>query len=214
MRQRQHLQSSFHRQTRQPEAQFFQRGTGLVALFRSVAGGLRLRRQKSPAQQINDYVSQLRGSFRGEVSSLLAASLLAKKSLDTTKQVPDPFPEEYFDGSAEVDDKARARLTAYAQDLQALRGDMLRFNSIFSVAVAKGLRTWIVSIHALADPELMPKGREAWALLMRGEEGLEEAYRMLLRRKLSDVERVYLGYRPSVFLTGEPVQTTPAMRIG
>ena len=203
MRPRQHLQSSFHRQTKPTPQRFFQRGDGLIALLRAISR--RFEKKRTPEQQVDEYLSYLRGSFRGEISGSLAATLLAKKGLDTTRQVSVPFPEEYFEGSKTIDDDARAVLVAYAKDLQKLQHDMVRFNSLFSLAVARGLNTWIVSLHALSRPDLMPKGREAWSLLMRGEPGLEEAYRMLLRRRLSDAEKTYLAYRPAVFVSGPNV---------
>ncbi len=200
MRPRQILQSSFHRQTTAAPERFFQRGDGLTALVRAL--GRRFEKKKTPEQKIDEYLSLLRGSFRGELSSVLAAALLAKKGLDTTRQVSLPFPEEYFDGSKAIDDDGYAVLAAYEEGLQKLRRDMIRFNSLFSLAVAKGLRTWIISLHTLSRPDLLPKGREAWSLLMRGEQGLEEAYRMLVRRQLSDIEKIYITYRPALFVSG------------
>lgn len=202
MRPRQHLQSTFHRQTRAPQERFFQRGDGLVALIRAL--GRRYKKKKTPEQQLNEYLSILRGSFPGELSSILAAAMLAKKGLDTTRQVSIPFPEEYFSGSKPIDEHARALLATYERDLQKLRGDMTRFNSPFSLAVAKGLGAWIASLHALSRPEFLPKGEEIWSRLMRGEKGLEEAYSMLLRRKPSDLDKTYFGYRPAVFLPVVP----------
>ncbi|MBD24519.1 MAG: hypothetical protein CMG46_05880 [Candidatus Marinimicrobia bacterium] len=195
---RKHLQSSFHRQTSSPQEQFYQRGDGLVALIREL--GKRFKKKKSLEQQTSEYLSHLRGSFPGERSSILAAAMLAKKSLDSTRQVSVPFPEEYLDGSRTIDSVACEFLHSYLQELQKLHGEMVRFNSLFSLAVAKGLKTWIVSLHILTRPELLPEGREAWALMLRAEKGAEEAYRMLLRRQLSDVDKAYLAYRPLVFL--------------
>ena len=198
---RQHLQSSFHRQTKAPDEEFFQRGAGLVTLIRAI--GRHFKKPKSPEQLIRDYLAHLRGSFPGELSSTLAAAMLAKKSLDATRQLDVPFPVEYFDGSKAVDAAASVFLRTYADDMLKLHGDMTRFNSLFSLAVAKGLRTWIVSSHILSRPEILPKGREAWTLLMRGEQGLEEAYRMLLRRQLSDVDKACITYRPAIFMSDD-----------
>lgn len=198
---RKHLQSSFHRQTSSPQEQFFQRGDGLVALIRGL--GQRFKKTKSLDQQTREYLSHLRGSFPGERSSTLAAAMLAKKSLDSTRQVSVPFPEEYLDGSKSIDSIAREFLHSYVKELQKLHGEMVRFNSLFSLAVAKGLSTWIVSLHILTRPELLPEGREAWALMLRAEKGAEEAYQMLLRRQLSDADKACLTYRPIVFLSSD-----------
>ncbi len=173
----------------------------MAAIIRAVKK--RFRGEKSPEQEIGEYLSHLQGSFPGEISSMLAAAMLAKKSLDATRQISVPFPEGYLDGSIAVDDAGREMLRVYVQDMQTLRGDMIRFNSLFSIAVAKGLGTWIVSLHALARPDLQPKGREIWSLLRRGEKGLQEAYKMLLRRKLSDADKACLSYRPAIFMTDE-----------
>jgi hypothetical protein len=174
----------------------------LVALIRAL--GRRYKKKKTPEQQLNEYLSALRGSFPGEISSILAAAMLAKKGLDTTRQVPLPFPEEYFSGAKPVDEQACAVLITYEHDLQKLRNDMTRFNSPFSMAVAKGLGTWIASLHALSKPEFLSKGEEIWSRLARGEKGLEEAYRMLLRRELSSVDKAYFDYRPAVFSPTTP----------
>ncbi len=199
MKKRKHLQSSFHRQTRAQPEQFFQRGDGLVSLYHFLKR--RYTKPKSPERQLNEYLSTVQGYFPGESASALAAAMLAKKGLDSTKQVSDPFPEEYFDGTAAIDDEALVRLASYARELQKLRTDMIKFNSPFSLAVAKGLTTWIASLHALSRPDLLPKGQEIWSRLLRGESRIEEAYCMLLRRKLDDVEKGFLTYRPSIFLS-------------
>gem|GEM_PF-3105441 len=212
MKPRVHPQSTFHKRTAAANQQFFRPGSGV----RSLVSILKKRYQKrvSPEKQIEAYVSNVSSCFPGELSAIMAAALLAKKSLDTTKQVAEPFPEEIFSGERELDEASQAMLETYADSLQSLRWDMIDFNSIFSHGVAKGLTTWIVSAYAMSRPEYLPRMRESWSRLMRGESGIEEAYRMLVRRDLTDVEHVYLKYRPKVFLDSTDVVHTPKMTIG
>ena len=198
MKPRQHLQSSYHRQTRAHPEHLFQRGDGLLSLIRFLKR--RYTKPKSPEKQLDAYLTIVRGSFPGELASMLAAAMLAKKGLGTTRQVSSPFPEEYFNGSTTISEEAEIQLAAYALELQNLRADMNKFNSPFSLAVAKGLNTWIASLHALSQPEFLPKGQEIWERLMRGEKGVEEAYCMLLRRKVDSAEKTFLAYRPAVFI--------------
>ena len=126
--------------------------------------------------------------------------MLAKKSLDTTKQVDVPFPEDYFTGARPIDDEARATLHIYEQKLQRFREQLVHRNSIFTSSVARGVSVWITSIHALVHPELRSKGEDLWNRLVRGEPYLEEAYHMMLRREITDVEREYMKFRPTALV--------------
>lgn len=155
---------------------------------------------------------EIRGAFPGELAGRLAQAMLAKKSLDTTKQVDVPFPEAYFTGEKEVDDEARALLRAYEQKLQDFREQLVARNTVFTVNVSHGVSVWITSIHALVYPELLPQGRDLWERLMRGEERLEEAYHMLLRREITDVERIYMRFRPAVLMPD--AAAPPRMTVG
>ena len=74
--------------------------------------------QKPPVAQLDEYLENLRSMFRTQVTAYFAVSILAKKILDTTRQVDQPFPEAYFDGTAPIDEAARATLLAYAEALQ------------------------------------------------------------------------------------------------
>lgn len=172
----------------------------------------RAERAKPPQRQVAEYMGQVRSCFPTELASLLAAALLAKKSLDTTRQVDVPFPETYFNGTADIDDAALAELRAYEQKLQDFREQLVRHNTIFSLGVARGISVWIASIHTLANADLRADGLDLWERLTRGEDQLEEAYRMLLRREITDVERVYMQYRPKVLMPTEP--RVPRMTIG
>ncbi len=156
-------------------------------------------RARTPARQIDDHFAELPNSSTG-LAGELAAAMLAKKSLDTTKQIEVPFPEEYFLGTHAVDEAGKAALQAYEQKLQSFREQLVHRNSIFTISVARGVSIWITSIHALVHPDLRPKGVELWSRLVKGEEELEEAYHMMLRREITDVEREYMKFRPTVLL--------------
>lgn len=170
----------------------------------------RAERAKPPRVQADEFLRELRGLFPGELSGRLAAALLAKKSLDTTRQVDEPFPEAYFSGTALIDEAAQATLRRYEQKLQIFREHCVAHKSIFTISVARGLGVWIVSAHALADPELLPLGQEIWERLSKGTDKLEDAYRLLLRREITDVEKTYMSYRPAALMPkGSVVAAVP-----
>ncbi len=156
-------------------------------------------RARAPERQVEDHFAELPNSPTG-LAGELAAAMLAKKSLDTTKQVNVPFPEDYFTGVRPIDEEARETLHIYEQKLQHFREQLVHRNTIFTISVARGVSVWITSIHTLRHPELRPKGHDLWARLMRGEPELEDAYFMMLRRDVTDVEREYMKFRPTVFL--------------
>lgn len=170
----------------------------------------RAERTKPPRAQLEDVLGELRGLFPGELSGRLAAALLAKKSLDTTRQVDEPFPEAYFSGTAAIDAAAQADLRRYEQKLQTFREHCVAHKSTFTISVARGLGVWIVSAHALAEPELLPLGRDLWERLSKGADNLEEAYRLLLRREITDVEKTYMSYRPAALMLTGPVVVSAA----
>ncbi len=155
--------------------------------------------RKSPASVVEEYMAAFRAAFGGEHGTTLAAAMLAKKTLDTTRQVDLPFPEPYFDGALPVDDAARAMLTAYARALQKFQHDLEDAEVSIGMAVVRGMPTWIASCFILADPALLPYGKEIWAALADNAAGVEQAHKFLTRREPSEVERTYFNYRPAVF---------------
>ena len=177
-------------------------------LFSSIKSYLAKRRRRalrmrSPQRQVEDHFAELPGSPTG-LAGELAAAMLAKKSLDTTKQVDLPFPEDYFTGARSIDDEALAILHDYEQKLQRFREQLTHRNTIFTNSVARGVSIWITSIHSLRHPELRARGFELWGRLIQGEPYLESAYHMMLRRDITDVERVYMKFRPSVLISSGP----------
>lgn len=156
-------------------------------------------RARTPERQVADHFAELSNSPTG-LAGELAAAMLAKKSLDTTKQIDVPFPEEYFLGVLSVDEEALTTLRRYEAKLQRLREQLVYRDTTFSNSVARGVSVWITSIHALVHPDLRPKGIELWDRLMKGEPHLEDAYHMMLRREITDVEREYMKFRPTVLI--------------
>lgn len=156
-------------------------------------------RARTPERQVADYFAELPHSPTG-LAGELAAAMLAKKSLDTTKQVDVPFPEGYFTGAQPVDDEALTTLRAYEAKLQRFREQLVYRDTPFSNSVARGVSVWITSIHALTHPELRANGLELWGRLMQGEPYLEDAYHMMLRRDVTDIEREYMKFRPAVLI--------------
>ena len=155
--------------------------------------------EKSPEEQVRAHLAAVNGAFRTELSGFVAAALFAKKTLDTSRQVEVPFPDAFLSGEAPVDEAARATLVAYVHELEKFQAALLDRDSAVSLTVAKGLTTWIVTFYAMIIPGLLPLARELWARLNQGYEGVEDAYKFMLRREPSDVERAYFNYRP-VFL--------------
>src|SRR5205085_1835145 len=110
------------------------------------------------------------------------SALLAKKTLDTTRQVALPFPDAYFEG-APVDEAGRAALLAYAEALQKFQHELEDAEMPLGMAVARGLPTWVASCYALADPALMEQGREIWRRLNANDPNLEDALKLQVRRE-------------------------------
>ncbi len=98
--------------------------------------------RKPPAAYVDEYLAALRVAFRGEVVGTLAGALLAKKTLDSTRQVDIPFPDAFFDATKPVDDAGRAELTAYAEALIKFHYELEEAESAIVMAVWRGLPTW------------------------------------------------------------------------
>jgi hypothetical protein len=156
--------------------------------------------EKSPEEQVRAHIDAVNGAFRTELSGFVAAALFAKKSLDTSRQVEMPFPDAYVSGEAPIDDAARTTLIAYVGELEKFQAALLKRDTAVSLAVAKGLTTWIVTFYAMIIPGLLPLARQLWARLDQGYEGVEDAHKFLLRRAPSDVERTYFNYRPTFLM--------------
>jgi hypothetical protein len=163
----------------------------------------RFEKKLTPEEEVRSFVAQVRVTFRTELSGLLAATLFAKKTLDTTRQVDAPFPDAYFTGELPIDAAAAPVLQAYAAALEQFQRQLNDRNTPTSLAAAKGMSTWIVTLHAMSIPGLLPQAQVLWEKLITGAEGVEDAHKFLLRRAPSDVERTYFSYRPKALLTPE-----------
>lgn len=161
---------------------------------------------RTPQRQVEDHMSELRGAMPGELAGHFATAMLAKKSFDTTKQVDTPFPEDYFVGTRAIDDEGRRVLEAYEKKLQVFREQLIAHNSLFTHSVARGVSIWITTIHTLVHDDLRKDGLDLWERLMRSEQNLEEAYRLLVRREVTDVELAYLKFRPTVLMPTGPAK--------
>ena len=156
--------------------------------------------RKTPAQYVEAFHAGVTSAFRQELSGKLAAALLAKKTLDTTRQVEKPFPDRFLDAVAPVDEAARTELEDYARALADFHDRCIDADTALGFATAQGVETWIASIYGLTRPELTPKVREAWIRLAQSTTGVEEAFQHLMRRAPSDVERQYFLYRPKALM--------------
>jgi hypothetical protein len=156
--------------------------------------------KKTPEEVVVQHVAAMRVAFRTELAGELAAALFAKKTLDTTRYVETPFPDAYFSGDVAIDAAAAPALMAYAQALVQFQAELNERGTAVSLAAARGMTTWIVTLYAMSLPGLQPQACELWAKLSIGTEGLEDAFKFLLRRAPSDVERTYFEYRPAALM--------------
>jgi hypothetical protein len=154
----------------------------------------------SPAKYVAMAGDRVLNSYRNELAGFFAAALLAKKTLDSTRQVDLPFPEGYFDGSAPVDDAARAELEAYAVALERFLEQCNDSGTPLGYSTAKGVEIWIASVYGLSRPELTEEMRRVWLQLVKGEENIEEAFKLIMRRDPSDLDREYFKYRPAALI--------------
>src|SRR5947209_1194654 len=134
--------------------------------------------QKTPAQHVEALHERVLAAFRGELAGLLASTLLAKKTLDTTRQVELPFPDAAFDGDGALDAQIRAALEAYVKALQEFHERCIDAELPLSYATATGVDVWIASAYALLDPALKPKVSEIWQRLSQMQTELGEATKL------------------------------------
>ena len=150
----------------------------------------------TPAKYVATASARVLNAYRNELAGIFAAVLLAKKTFDSTRQVDIPFPERYFDGSAAVDDAARAELETYAVALEKFLEQCNDSGTPLGYSTAKGVEIWVASVYGLARPELTDDVRRMWTQLVQGEENIEEAFKLIMRRDPSDLDREYFKYRP------------------
>lgn len=157
--------------------------------------------KKTPAKLVAAVTDRVINAYRTELAGIFATVLLAKKTFDGTRQVDIPFPDKYFDGVAPVDAAARAELMAYGAALEIFQEQCEDSDSPLGYATAQGVSVWIASVYGLAIPDLAPDVRRMWAQLVKGEEGIEEAFKLVIRRDPSEMDRAYFKYRPAALFT-------------
>jgi hypothetical protein len=157
------------------------------------------QKQRTPEETVMEHHGTVSRAMKAELGSLLAGALFAKKTLDTTRQVDMPFPDVYVLGEMPVDAAGQAQLAIYAAQLEKFQSACVEHNTPVTLAVARGLTSWIALLYSAAIPGMLPHGQEIWARLLEAEDALEEGYRFLLRREPTDVERTYFSYRPALF---------------
>ena len=153
-----------------------------------------------PAKHVARVSTRIANAYKTELAGIFATVLLAKKTFDATRQVDLPFPERYFDGTAPIDEAARAELMAYAAALQKFYEQCEDGDTPLSYATAQGVDVWIASVYGLALPDLTLEVRRMWEQLVKGEEGVEESFKLVIRRDPSDLDREYFKYRPKALI--------------
>ncbi|TAL00491.1 MAG: hypothetical protein EPO08_13485 [Rhodospirillaceae bacterium] len=171
----------------------------MLSLIRWIIARYKPKKELTPEQKVTALLHALRQASPDELGGVLAVAMQAKKTLDTTRLIETPFPADILDGHTPLDEAGRARLEKYVRDMERFRRICLSEGTILTASVANGIETWIVTFLTLTLPA-MAEGRELWAFLLRGEPNVEAAYRFMVRRDLTDVERDYLTYRPRILL--------------
>lgn len=156
--------------------------------------------KKTPAKFVAAASTRIANAYKTELAGIFATVLLAKKTFDGTRQVDIPFPDKYFDGTAPVDAAARSELMVYGAALEKFLEQCEDSGSPLGYATAQGVAVWIASVYGLAIPDLTPEVSRMWVQLVKGEEGVEEAFKLVIRREPSDLDREYFKYRPQALL--------------
>jgi hypothetical protein len=168
-------------------------------LFRWLLDHLRRRSEPTPQAEMTAFLENLRTSSPPSMAGHLAAAALARKTLAATQMVSIPFPADILAGDAPLDGAAAERLTAYALEMRRFKARCLTENTTLTLAVARGLDVWIPTMWAGAL-SARAEGKQIWALLSRGDNAVESAYRFMLKREPTEVERGFFTYRPRIFL--------------
>jgi hypothetical protein len=176
-------------------------GNIMLRLVRSLLAHFAPKEEASPTHEIDAFLASLRHASPDHLAGVLAAAMLAKKTLDTTRLVEMPFPAAHLEANAVLDAAARADLLNYVRELRRFQSICAETETALRMAVAKGLDTWIATISAVALPGMFDKAREIWRFLIQGETGMEGAYRFMVRRAPTEVELVYMTYRPTLLLS-------------
>lgn len=169
----------------------------MLTLIRWLIARFRRKKELPPQQELAVFLEGLRRMSAAELGGVLAGAAQARKTLDSTRIVSMPFPLEHFGGALPLDGTATESLLEYLSEMKRFKAVCLAEASILTISVARGLDVWIATVWALTLPAV-EAGREMWAMLAQGEGNVESAYRFMVRRDLTDVERDYLTYRPRI----------------
>lgn len=153
-----------------------------------------------PEERVPAHVNMVLQAPPVELKNLLVAALFAKKSLDSTRHVDIPFPEKLMASEEPVAEPLREMLRTYVAALEKFQIELSEGETPVAAAAARGMTTWIISLYTLILPGKEQLGLDMWKKLVSVDGDLEDAYRFLLRRDPTDVERSCLTYRPKRFL--------------
>ena len=154
----------------------------VITSEQEIAHGLDMVRLKSPTQ----------------LAGTLGRVLMAKKTLETTRQVDLPFPTDILAGTGALDGTQREVLLSYGAALKVFRAKCEHGDTPITQAVHGGLEIWIALLEA-AGHEQLDAAREIWGSMEQGRGQVAGALEFMLRRPVTDVEKEYLDYAPMLF---------------
>jgi hypothetical protein len=171
----------------------------MLRLILRLIAHYRKPKEPTPQELVDAYLASLHEASTDALAGMLAAAMQAKKALDTTRIVDVPFPVDILSGEAALDAAGRQRAVHYISELRRFQQKCVAEGTILTTAVAKGLDVWIITLLTLTLPD-RPVGAEMWSYLVRGETGVEAAWRFIMRRDITDLELEYMTYRPRLFV--------------
>ncbi len=172
---------------------------GIGALFRALFRKLQKPVVRTSEQEIEHGLDMVRLKSPTQLAGGLARILLAKKTLETTRQVEMAFPTEVLAAGTPPTADQRDELLRYAAELKVFRSKCEHGDSALTLAVFGGLEFWVALLECAGHADKLGTAREIWAELERGRSQVEGALAFMLRRDITDVEKEYLTYVPVLF---------------
>lgn len=129
---------------------------------------------KAGLKDSEKYLAWLKCMTDGEVSAVLCCTGMARMSLRETKIERWSFPDAEFSGLAPVSAATAGRISRYNMELVRVRKRLQATSTAASELTASGMTILILSLRALANPELFVGGRHLWSELKRGIDGWQE----------------------------------------
>lgn len=136
----------------------------LASIFRSFSSW-RGRRDAKPI------LRWLHDRSDGEISAVLVCTSIAHQFLLESGAVTRVFPERQFRGTMPVDNNIAQEILIYNMRLIGLRKELNRMEGVGPELTASGLTNIILSLRALAIPDLLDTGTLLWTELKRGMPG-------------------------------------------